>query len=240
MFHSGGVAGACTITENRSGNRGGGLYSRDGGTVKNSIIYNNLANVAANNNWYSEVTGTDYGRAITYSCTAPITGMPAGSGNNINSNPQFISIVGNNFRLQPISPCIDSGNNSSWMSSAVDLDGTPRIINGTVNRGAYESSATPIIIINFPNENFAFPFKSIYPLFLGKSVSIDGNIWYSNNWSGGLNYDSFTAVPDWSKNIYLPKYGSYKIIFYGTNALGSITNVTVNIKRKRSQIFMFD
>ena len=231
------------ITKNSSGNRGGGLYSRDGGKFKNSIIFFNTATVDANSNWFSEITGTEYGRELTYCNTAPIAGLPVGSGNNINSNPQFVSVVpqgGNNFRLQPISPCIDSGDNSFWMIGAVDLDGNPRIINGTVNRGAYESSATPVIIIDLPVNNFVFPFKTISYDFIGRAISIDGNIWMSNNWPGGLSYDSFLSQNDWTNNIILPKHGDYIITFYGTNSLGSITNATVNFKRKKSQIFMFD
>jgi len=194
MYHSGGVADANTITENYSGNRGGGFYSRDGGTIKNSIIYNNHANTAANSNWYSQVTGTDYGRAITYCNTSPITGMPGGSGNNINSNPQFMSIVNNNFRLQPISPCIDSGYNSAWMADSVDLDGNPRIINLIVNRGAYESSATPIILVDDPTDNFIFPFNTTYYDFIGRTISVEGNVWLSNNWPGGISYDYFLSA----------------------------------------------
>ena len=243
MYHSGGFVDSCTISGNTSGNHGGGFYSQDGGRIKNSIVFYNTATVIASSNWFSEVLGTDYGRDVTYCNTAPIAGLPVGSGNNINSNPQFVSVVpqgGNNFRLQPVSPCIDSGDNSIWMVGALDLDGNPRIINGTVNRGAYESSATPVIIIDFPVNNFVFPFKTISPVFFGEAISIDGNIWYSNNWGGGLYYNSFASASHWSNNITLPKHGDYTITFYGTNTLGNITNVTVNIKRKRSQIFIFD
>jgi len=240
MFRSGGVVDACTISKNHSGNRGGGIYSHDGGKFKNSIIFFNTATVVANSNWFSEIIGTDYGRELTYCNTAPIAGLPAGSGNNINSNPQFVSVANDNFRLQPISLCIDSGNNSTWMTNTLDLDENPRIINGTVNRGAYESSATPVIIIDFPVNNFVFPFKTIYPIFFGETIGVDGNIWFSNYWKGGLFYDSFPSAAHWSNNIHLPKYGDYSITFHGTNYLGNITNVTVNVNRKRSQIFIFD
>ncbi|MCK5852187.1 hypothetical protein KAH27_04070 [bacterium] len=239
MFHSGGVVSACTITKNYSGNRGGGFYSRDGGIIKNSIILYNTASTAANSNWFSEITGTDYGRSITYCNTAPITGMPPGSGNNINSNPQFTSIANDNFRLQPISPCIDSGNNSAWMTGESDLDGNPRIINLIVNRGAYESSLTPIIIVDVPINDFVFPFSTIHYDFIGRTISADGNIWLSNNWPGGISYDFFASQANWTNNIEMPKYGNYEITFYGTNSLGSITNTTIRVTRKRGQIFRF-
>jgi hypothetical protein len=48
-----------------------------------------------------------------------------------------------NLRLLPWSPCIDAGDNMlAWdmfVWDVNDLDGRPRIINGTVDMGAYES-----------------------------------------------------------------------------------------------------
>jgi len=228
-----------TISQNSSGSRGGGIYSRNGGKAKNSIIIYNSATVTANSNWYSEVTGTDYGREVTYCNTAPITGLPPNSGNNIDSNPQFMSIVNNNFRLQPISPCIDSCYNSAWMAGSVDLDGNPRIINLIVNRGAYESSLTPVILIDLPITNSIFPFRTISYDFIGRTISTDGNMWLSNNWPGGISYDYFLSQESWTNNINLPKHGNYEITFYGTNTLGNITNATIRVTRKRGQIFMF-
>jgi len=239
FYRSGGLAESCTISGNSSGNRGGGIYSRDGGKMKNSIIIFDSATVTANSNWFSEVTANDYGREVTYCNTAPTNGLPPLSGNNIDSNPQFVSIANNNFRLQPISPCIDSGDNSPWMTNSFDLDGNPRIINLIVNRGAYESSTTPIIFIDAPPTNFAFPFRNINYDFIGRAISLEGNIWYSNNWPGGLSYNFFSSQENWTNNITLPKYGYYEITFYGTNSLGSITNASIRVTRKRGQIFMF-
>ncbi|NCC69659.1 MAG: PKD domain-containing protein, partial [Clostridia bacterium] len=42
------------------------------------------------------------------------------------------------FRLLPGSPCIDTGTNQAWMATATDLDGNDRILNTTVDIGAYE------------------------------------------------------------------------------------------------------
>jgi hypothetical protein len=42
-----------------------------------------------------------------------------------------------NLRLLPDSPCINAGNNDLVVGST-DLDGNPRIFNGTVDMGAYE------------------------------------------------------------------------------------------------------
>jgi len=44
----------------------------------------------------------------------------------------------NDYHVAADSPCADAGKNEDWMWSEVDLDGSPRIVNGTVDMGAYE------------------------------------------------------------------------------------------------------
>jgi predicted outer membrane repeat protein len=64
----------------------------------------------------------------------------------ITTNPLFAAAVAasaaptttGNYRLQTGSPAIDSGDNNA-ISLPTDLDGNPRIQNGTVNMGAYET-----------------------------------------------------------------------------------------------------
>jgi hypothetical protein len=59
--------------------------------------------------------------------------------NCIHSDPLFVNAAGGNYRLQAGSPCIDRGNNSYVPAGVTtDLDGNPRIQNGTVDLGAYE------------------------------------------------------------------------------------------------------
>ena len=63
-----------------------------------------------------------------------------GSNGNVSVNPLFRDLTLGTFdlRLQPTSPAIDAGLNSVVVET-VDLDGEPRIINNTVDMGAYES-----------------------------------------------------------------------------------------------------
>jgi hypothetical protein len=49
----------------------------------------------------------------------------------------FLDLAGRNLRLSANSPCINAGGNA-FVSSAVDLDGRPRVVGGTVDVGAYE------------------------------------------------------------------------------------------------------
>ena len=80
-----------------------------------------------------QVTDTDYGKSVIYCNISPIYDIPIGSGNYFNSNPLFLLIANHNFRLQLNSLCINSGNNSLWMTNAFDSDGNSRIINLIVN-----------------------------------------------------------------------------------------------------------
>ncbi|MBN1673119.1 MAG: PKD domain-containing protein [Kiritimatiellae bacterium] len=135
--HGGGVDGGraanCVIRDN-SASYGAGAYACEldnctvvyntgdgayGGTVRNSILYYNTpSNCVA------------YWLSCSYSCTTP----NPGGGSNITSPPQLTS----GYRPQLSSPCVDAGANRDWMYSATDRDGNPRILNGTVDMGAYE------------------------------------------------------------------------------------------------------
>ena len=91
---------------------------------------------------------------ITYS---DIDGGYTGTG-NIDADPLFIDPgywdangvwVDGDYHLLPDSPCIDAGDNSVVPSSvSTDLDGWPRIINGTVDMGAYEYQGPRTIYVD--------------------------------------------------------------------------------------------
>lgn len=110
----------CTVVSNYAAGLGGGAYES---TLVNSIVYFNKAPSGSNH----------YDSGVTNCCTAP---LPAGAG-NLAVNPQFVSLIGRNYRLAAGSPCIDKGSNV-FAEGVADLDGNPRILNGRVDMGAYE------------------------------------------------------------------------------------------------------
>ena len=77
-----------------------------------------------------------------------------GGGNNNSNDPLFVDPNGadnipgtedDNLRLSAGSSSIDSGDNSAVPSGlTTDLDGNPRIENGTVDMGAYEQECVPL------------------------------------------------------------------------------------------------
>ncbi len=121
--------GNCTFTNNRSYSWGGGMQNDAGANprVINCILWGDTPDEIS-------FSGT---ATVTYS---NVQGGWAGIG-NIDRDPKFADHEG---RLSAGSPCIDTGNNDALRSSiTTDLDGNPRIINGTVDMGAYEFGGTP-------------------------------------------------------------------------------------------------
>ncbi len=152
------------VFDNLSSNRGGGIYFNYGGTIKNCTVVGNTALIsgggvycdlyATNLNsiiyFNSSVDGTNYynegnisNSVYKYTCTFP---KPFGV-ENISDDPQFVSPIGNNWRLQPTSPCLNAGTNI-YAPIPWDLDGNPRIVGGTVDIGAYELVPEPGIVFS--------------------------------------------------------------------------------------------
>jgi hypothetical protein len=115
-------------------NSGGGIYTDSGNnTIANSIIWGNSSGIV---NDGSTLT-------VTYSIVQQDMGVFPGA-NNLNIDPQFISpqlpglSTGGNYRLKSTSPAINVGNNAAPNIFDPDLDGNARIVNGTIDLGAYE------------------------------------------------------------------------------------------------------
>ncbi len=129
-----GLVENCTIVDNTAPN-GAGIRTRNASRVVNTIIYNNVGL-----DW--QVNGSGY--SFTNCCT-PGAGALPGSG-NIPDDPQFVNLAAGNLRMQAASPCMDAGINQAWMTTAVDLDGRPRIADLAVDMGAYEMPAVGIVV----------------------------------------------------------------------------------------------
>jgi len=99
---------------------------------------------------------------VNHCCVQGWTGKLGGTG-NFGDDPLFIDFDGpddligtddDNLRLKPGSPCINAGDNAALPTNKLDLDsdgdpnepipfdfeGKPRILNGTVDIGAFESN----------------------------------------------------------------------------------------------------
>jgi hypothetical protein len=131
-FTGGGANGGgltnCTIVGNAASSAGGGTY---GCNLYNCVVFYN-----------SSPSGSNFNAGnLNYCCTTP---LPSSGAGNMTNEPLLMDLVGN-FRLQPNSPCINSGYNSG-IASANDLDGHRRIVAGTVDIGAYEFQSPASIL----------------------------------------------------------------------------------------------
>jgi hypothetical protein len=94
--------------------------------------------------------GPNFDNRSTYNITYSIVKDGDPGNNNSTLDPQFVDIVNGNLRLLACSPAINTGDNNA-NTATVDLDGNNRIINTTIDMGAYEFTETvelvPLTII---------------------------------------------------------------------------------------------
>lgn len=96
--------------------------------VRNSIIWNHPTTNSIEKRGFTTTI------SVEHSC---IQGGYTGT-NVLNIDPGFVAHGSEDFRLRPVSPCVDSGFGGG--QTATDLDGTPRRL-GSVDMGAYEFPA---------------------------------------------------------------------------------------------------
>jgi len=143
----------CTIKDNEAGVDAGGSI---GGSLTNCIIWDNTVNGSINNCTSS---------TLFHCCTT----LDSGGIGTISAAPLFVDASTEDYHLQPGSPCIDAGNNSD-APSGFDLDGNTRIINGTVDMGAYEYSG---FITDSDGDDF-----SDYDEYIADTGPADNNDWF--------------------------------------------------------------
>ena len=120
-----------TIVGNSSETDGGGLYECSG-TIVNCIIWGNIAP------WTPQLYGCS---EPTYSCIQDWTGDLKRYRNTVR-DPQFVHAENGDYRLSPLSSCIDLGDNNAVILPDADIGGVHRIMFGgklfAVDMGAYE------------------------------------------------------------------------------------------------------
>lgn len=131
---SGSVMQNCTVTENRiPGNAARTVSAVSGGTgctLVNTIIRDNI---------YTLYAPTNFGGAV--SATNCCLEFPWPGNGNIVTNPLFLKPSVADYTLAADSPCVNTGTNQAWMTSAVDFAGNVRIRDERVDIGACEAAA---------------------------------------------------------------------------------------------------
>jgi len=209
-----------TVVSNNASSNGGGIwFANTSSTYKitNSIIWGNNAPTNPN---YRLNTGT---ANFSYSL---IAGYVGGT-NNIDVNPLLVDTLNRNFRLTLSSPAKDVGNNNAISSInppiLYDLDGNQRILNNTVDLGAFET-AIPII----PVAAFSADFTNILT---GGSVTfsdLSSNTPTSWNWQFAVGAPSGSCTPATStlqnRTVVYNQPGIYTVRLTASNAAGSNTH----------------
>ena len=127
IYMDNGLVENCTITDNKTYYWvATGIYSKNG-IIRNTIIQYNYPDGQSTPKNAKNVN------AVYENCCV----IPAKGSNCITNMPQFIDKAHKNYRLACDSLCIDAGMNNDELGNA-DLDGNMRIVNGTVDMGAYE------------------------------------------------------------------------------------------------------
>lgn len=76
---------------------------------------------------------------IDSSCTSPSPQSFLGMG-NITANPMFLDPTNDDYRLDPLSPCVDAGDQTSVDIDAIDFLGNPRVVSTETDMGAIENT----------------------------------------------------------------------------------------------------
>ena len=149
----------CTITGNPAGNEIGGgaiVYANTNGTklsIANSIIWNNPSTHGDPSLSLLEIRDVSISDpSATPAVTQSI--IKYGQFNSYDVDPVFVDATGGDFHLAAGSPGIDGGDNSLLDAAldGTDLSGNHRVINGTVDLGAYETISN--IITNNGDNSF--------------------------------------------------------------------------------------
>ncbi len=139
ILNNGALMLNCTVVSNRAenGNCGGVWLYGAGASITNTIMRYNYGSDLGTEANYRTATYSGNPSNIAWSCTFPTNGLGV---QNIEADPQFRSLAGQDYRLQGASPCVNAGLKESWMEDAADLDGRRRIdrFSRMVDLGCYE------------------------------------------------------------------------------------------------------
>jgi hypothetical protein len=205
------VLNNCTVSDNEAMGEGGGTY---GGTLDNCIVYDNTASIGPNYH-----TGS-----LTFCCTVPSPGA-----DSIADPPEFVDPAHGDYRLTSSSPCVDAGTNRAWMTGEKDLAGSPRVLNGCVDMGAYEYYGAPLVNITNEDET-VYGEWTPYPVGGTNNAYVVGAMVWTNAATG--TGGTFVAATPWLLTNIALAFGANTITVRGWNPGGDEALDSVTITRR--------
>jgi hypothetical protein len=187
----------CTLCYNRNRENSDADNITQDSTLRNCILYYNDENkyeyAGANFQYCCLDPGVDY----AYNFNFPLC---------ISNAPLFANLTGS-FHLQNNSPCINAGANA-FAASAVDLDGNPRVVGGTVDIGAYEYQSPASVISYAYLQEFGLP--------------ADGSVDFND-----LDGTGFNVYQDWIAGLD-PTNPASVLALFAPPATNNATGLTVS------------
>jgi hypothetical protein len=119
------------------GSLGGGIFcdaTRPQPTLRNNIVALNSSGVWADAGFNRAFANDVFGNTGA-NFDGPSGDLTATQG-NLSADPLFVNPAADDFHLTAHSPCVDAG--TAIGNEAMDLDGAPRTVGGSVDIGAYE------------------------------------------------------------------------------------------------------
>ena len=185
-------SGTTTIVNNtialNDGVRGGGIFCNNSVSVTGNILAYNCTGIYQ--------TSTTQLPTINYNClynvSADYTNVTLGTGNKF-EDPSFARIDYGDLHIQPGSPCGNAGSNGAVQSLPNDIEGRLRILDTTVDMGAYESDGT----------TYSIPDRVYRVIGAGGSDNNDGSDWDTAHAmatvQGAINKAALVGGSVWAK-----------------------------------------
>ncbi|MCF8359612.1 MAG: T9SS type A sorting domain-containing protein [Prolixibacteraceae bacterium] len=169
-----------------------------------------------------------------------------GSNENLYTSPDFVNPGTNDYRLQPGSPCVDTGDTVATDCGPEDLDNKIRVWDGdsdthaVVDRGAWEyNSTSPIITVISPNGGESWQMGNVHDITWTSSGTSgtmqieystnNGSVWTDVIDSTANNGNYSWTIPDTSSNICLIRVSDkYGTSIDQSDSVFTITNVPEN------------
>lgn len=133
---------------------GGAIWGPENARVTNCIVWGNQA--AAGNAGIMSAVGPL--STVSFSDVQDLTNSAPDARGNFVADPLFMDALNGDLHLQRLSPCRNRGNSTvvtsppflmdSTSTFISDLDGNPRLVDGTVDLGAYEVQNTAPVVFD--------------------------------------------------------------------------------------------